>query len=165
VDEAAQYFDQNIDDLLTEARKYRLGCVFAHQYLDQAASSLRASLAANTGIKFAGGVSVNDARAMAPDMRTTADFIMEQPRLHFAAHIRHTTPSAVSIPVAPGLFAGMRKLSEAEHNAMLLRNRRRVALDPSEIRLSTPQASRASTPAAQEPGTTVDSGMGTAKDW
>jgi len=165
VDEAAQYFDQNIDDLLTEARKYRLGCVFAHQYLEQASSSLRASLAANTGIKFAGGVSMNDARALAPDMRTTADFIMEQPRLHFAAHIRHTTPSAVSIPVEPGLFAGMGKLSEAEHNAMLLRNRQRVALEPSENHMSTPRQGHASMPPAQEPSTPVDSGMGTSKEW
>lgn len=157
VDEAAQYFDQNIDDLLTEARKYRLGCVFAHQYLEQAASSLRASLAANTGIKFAGGVSMNDARALAPDMRTTADFIMEQPRLHFAAHIRHTTPSAVSIPVAPGLFAGMRRLSETDHKLMLLRNRRRVALDPDEGRTSTPPQ--------PQPSTVPDSGTGTSKDW
>jgi hypothetical protein len=46
VDEAASYFDSNIDDFLTEARKYKCGCVFAHQFLDQATSSLRASLAA-----------------------------------------------------------------------------------------------------------------------
>jgi hypothetical protein len=72
VDEAASYFDNNIDDLLTDARKYKLGCVFAHQYLDQAASSLRASLAANTSIKFASGVSTNDARAMAAD-RASSD--------------------------------------------------------------------------------------------
>ena len=57
VDEAAAYFDSNIDDFLTEARKYKCGCVFAHQFLDQATSSLRASLAANTAIKMAGGVS------------------------------------------------------------------------------------------------------------
>ncbi len=61
VDEAAAYFDSNIDDLLTEARKYKLGCVFAHQFLDQCTSSLRASLAANTSIKLASGVSMSDA--------------------------------------------------------------------------------------------------------
>ena len=51
VDEAAAYFDSNIDDLLTEARKYRCGCIFAHQYLDQATSALKSSFAANTTIK------------------------------------------------------------------------------------------------------------------
>jgi Type IV secretion-system coupling protein DNA-binding domain len=102
VDEAAAYFDSNIDDFLTETRKYKCGCVFAHQFLDQATSSLRASLAANTAIKLAGGVSTGDARALAPDMRTTADFILGQPRLHFAAYFRGTTQSAVSIPVQVG---------------------------------------------------------------
>ncbi len=29
VDEAAEYFDQNINDLLTQVRKYKMGCVFA----------------------------------------------------------------------------------------------------------------------------------------
>src|ERR1700692_4836912 len=101
--EASEYFDGNIDDLLTDARKYKLGCVFAHQYLEQAAPSLRASLAANTSIKFASGVSTNDARAMATDMRTTPDFILKQPALQFACHIRNVTPQAVSIPVYPGL--------------------------------------------------------------
>jgi hypothetical protein len=39
---------------------------------------------------------------MAPDMRTTSDFILSQPKLHFAAHIRNVTPHAVSIPVPVG---------------------------------------------------------------
>lgn len=129
VDEAASYFDSNIDDLLTEARKYRLGCVFAHQYLDQATSSLRASLAANTGIKFAAGLSMADARHMAPDMRTTPDFILSQPRLHFACHIRNVTPQAVSIPVPPGQIEAQPKLSRIEYDALLRRNRTRVSLE------------------------------------
>ena len=37
IDEAAEYFDDNIDNLLTQARKYKLGVVFRHQYLDQLA--------------------------------------------------------------------------------------------------------------------------------
>ena len=70
VDEAAEYFDRNIDDLLVSVRKYKCGCVFAHQYLDQCSTSLRSSLAANTSIKMVSGVSMSDARAMAPDLRT-----------------------------------------------------------------------------------------------
>jgi hypothetical protein len=128
VDEAASYFDSNIDDLLTEARKYKCGCVFAHRFLDQATLSLRASLAANTSIKMAGGVSTSDARALAPDMRTTTDFILAQPRLHFAAHIRHVTPSAVSIPVPLGLLEGEPRMDEAAYAELRDRNRSRVSL-------------------------------------
>lgn len=133
VDEAAAYFDSNIDDLLTEARKYKLGCVFAHQFLDQATPSLRASLAANTAIKMAGGVSTGDARALAPDMRTTADFILGQPRLHFACHIRNVTPSAVSVPVELGVLKDAPQMSAEAFEALRERNRDRVS-QPEEVR-------------------------------
>jgi len=128
VDEAAAYFDSNIDDLLTDTRKYKLGCLFAHQYLDQATHALRASLAANTSIKFAARLSTADARAMAPDMRTTANFILGQPRLHFAAHIRDTTPSAVSIPVEVGKLEREPRMRDGAFERMLEQNRRKVSL-------------------------------------
>lgn len=128
VDEASAYFDNNIDDLLTEARKYKLGCVFAHQYLDQCTPSLRASLAANTSLKFTSGLSTSDARFMAPDMRTTPEFILSQPRLHFACHIRNVTPQAVSIPIAFGVLESQPRLSEAEYGQLMERNRARVSI-------------------------------------
>lgn len=127
IDEAASYFDGNIDDLLTDARKYRCGCVFAHQYLDQCPSSLRASFAANTSIKFASGVSNSDARALATDMRTAADFILEQPRLQFAAHIRNVTPQAVTIPVRTGMLEREPQLTKDRHERLLAHNRLRVS--------------------------------------
>ena len=127
VDEAAQYFDSNIDDLLTEARKYKLGCVFAHQFLEQCTPSLRASLAANTAIKMAGGVSTGDARAMAAEMRTTPDFILGQPKLHFACHIRNITSQAVSIPVKAGELEKHPRLSEKDFDLLIASNRERVS--------------------------------------
>jgi len=128
VDEAASYFDSNIDDLLTEARKYKVGCVFAHQFLDQCTSSLRASLAANTSIKMVSGVSMQDARALAPDMRTAPDFILSQPRLHFASHIRNVTPQAVSIPVRLGALKQEPELSRDAYERLRELNRERVSL-------------------------------------
>lgn len=128
VDEAAAYFDSNIDDFLTEARKYRCGCVFAHQFLDQATSSLRASLAANTAIKMAGGTSTGDARALASDMRATADFILGQPRLHFASYIRGVTPSAVSIPVPVGALEAEPRLSPEAYGRLRELNWERVSI-------------------------------------
>ncbi len=130
VDEAASYFDANIDDLLTEARKYRLGCVFAHQFLDQCTSSLRSSLAANTSIKMASGVSTSDARALASDMRTTPDFILSQPRLHFAAYMRSVTPHAVSVPVPVGALEDEPRLSRGAYERLREKNRERVCLVP-----------------------------------
>ena len=132
VDEAASYFDSNIDDFLTEARKYRCGCVFAHQFLDQATASLRASLAANTSIKLAGGVSTGDARTVASDMRTTADFILSQPRLHFAAHIRNVTPNAVSIPVPVGLLEAEPRMDDDTYQRLRVLNGEKVSIREAE---------------------------------
>src|SRR6185312_16015562 len=75
VDEAAEYFDDNLETLLSQARKYNMGVLFAHQHLEQLSPPLRSSVAANTSIKIAGGISDRDARALAPDMRTAADFV------------------------------------------------------------------------------------------
>lgn len=128
VDEAASYFDTNINDLLTEARKYRLGCVFAHQYLEQCTPALRASFAANTAIKMAAGVSTADARSMAPEMRTTPDFILSQPRLTFACHIRNVTPQAVGIPLEVGKMEREPQLDAEALEALQKRNRERVSI-------------------------------------
>lgn len=126
VDECAEYFDQNIDDLLTEARKYKMGCIFAHQYLDQATSSLRASLSANTGIKLASGVSTSDARALAADMRTSPEFILSQPNLHFAAYIRNVTKHAVSVSAEVGVLDRQPKLTREEYEDLMQWNREYV---------------------------------------
>ncbi len=151
IDEAASYFDSNIDDLLTEARKYKCGMVLAHQYLDQASSGLKASLAANTGIKLASGLSAGDARSLAPEMRTTADFILAQPRLQFAAHIRNVTPHAVSIPIVPGALDGQPKLSDEAFEALMATNRRRVSLSRIEARRPAPSDAEEGQPATLRP--------------
>ena len=131
IDEAADYFDANVDALLTQVRKFKLGLVFAHQYLDQLDGGLRASFAANTAIKFAGGVSDKDARALAPDMRCRPEFISTQ-RKHrdhttFAASIRNLTPTALSLNVPFGTLDSLPQLSSAAHAALRGRNRARYA--------------------------------------
>jgi hypothetical protein len=130
VDEAAEYFDSNIDDLLTQARKYKLGCVFAHQFLDQCTPSLRASLAANTSIKLAGSVSMADARSLAPDLRTTSDFIINQPALHFACYVRNMTTTAVSLEVPYGTLEHEPRLSSEAYQSLKAFNRERVSMPP-----------------------------------
>jgi hypothetical protein len=144
-DESHEYFDENIDDLLTEARKYKFGCCFAHQHLEQCTPGLRASFAANTGIKFAGGVSTSDARSLAPDMHTTAEFITGQPRLHFACHIRNVTPQAVSIPIEVGKLERRDRLTDDEYRAVREMNRLRVSL-PAQPAPPPPQAPAAVPP-------------------
>lgn len=131
VDEAADYFDSNIDDLLTQARKYNLGVIFSHQYLDQLAPGLRSSIASNTSIKLAGGVSDRDARSMAPDMRTTPTFILEQQKqdrsTQFACYVRNHTANALSLTIPFGSVEGQRTMSGSAFERLLQENRARIS--------------------------------------
>jgi hypothetical protein len=104
IDEVQEYFSSTIDDMLNQMRKFRCGCVFAHQNLGQAKPELRASLASSTSVKMASQVSLPDARVMAGEMHTTPEFITEQPRLHFALYARGITKHAVSVAVTPGIL-------------------------------------------------------------
>lgn len=129
VDEAAEYFDGNIDDLLTQVRKYSVGCVFAHQFLDQCTQSLRASLAANTSTKLCASLSVSDARAMAPELRTTAEQILRQKKLHFSCFIRNVTPEAVSVPIDVGKLEDEPQLSDEDFERLMELNVEKVSLN------------------------------------
>jgi hypothetical protein len=136
VDEAAEYFDQNINDLLAQVRKYKMGCVFAHHYMEQCTQSLKSSLAANTAIKLASYVYAGDARALAPDMRTTPEFILAQPPLQFACYIRGVTSHAISVPVEAGKLDREPMMSDEAYNRFREQNRRRVSMPPSELKSS-----------------------------
>ena len=131
IDEASEYFDTNIDNLLVQARKYKLGMVVSHQYLDQLQGGLRSSFAANTSIKLAGGVSDRDAHAVAPDMRTTPTFILEQRRAqketNFACYLRNMTATAVSLAVPLGMLENEPKMSDEAYGRLLAANRMRVS--------------------------------------
>jgi hypothetical protein len=76
---------------------------------------------------MAGGVSTSDARALAADMRTTTDFILSQPKLHFACHIRNVTPNAVSIPVTVGELEQQPRLDDEFYEQLRALNRERVS--------------------------------------
>ncbi|WP_371229877.1 ATP-binding protein, partial [Roseovarius sp. 2305UL8-3] len=95
VDEAQDYFDQNIGVILSQARKYKVGMVMAHQYLGQLAGGLQEAFEANTSIKLAGGVSARDARTLAGQMSADPQLILQQPKGTFATYVRGLTERAV----------------------------------------------------------------------
>jgi hypothetical protein len=97
VDEAQDYFDENVGIILSQARKYRVGMTLAHQFLGQLTSSLQEGVEANTAVKLAGGVSLRDARALSGQMGADAEMIARQPKGTFAAFIRGVTERAVPI--------------------------------------------------------------------
>jgi hypothetical protein len=97
IDEAQDYFDANIGIILSQARKYKVGMIMAHQYLGQLSAGLQEAFEANTSIKLAGGVSARDARALSGQMSVDPDVIQRQPKGTFATYVRGLTDRAVPI--------------------------------------------------------------------
>jgi hypothetical protein len=155
VDEASEYFDDNIQMLLEQARKFNVGLVLAHQHLDQLSTSLRSAIAANTGIKLAGGVNERDARALAPDMRTSAEFITAMTKhahsTEFACHVRNVTGRALRLEVPFGVLESAPQMSKRASASLLSRNRKRYAAESDSPRLAA-ATREAPTPDASEPG-------------
>jgi len=115
IDEAQEYFDENIGIILSQARKFKVGMVMAHQYLDQLTPKLQSAFMSNTSIKFAGGVSIKDARTLAGEMRVDPDFIASQPKGRFAATMRGLTKKAISLKIPFGYMEELEQHQEWEH--------------------------------------------------
>ena len=127
IDEAADYWDENIALILEQARKFNVGLVLAAQYVGQASQKLEESLSANTSIKFAGGVSEKDARTLGRMMRCSPDFIDAQPKGSFAVSIRNVFSSAVSVRIPFGFLEALPRMTKAEFDDVREENRRRYA--------------------------------------
>ena len=115
------------EDVYKRQRKYNVGVLFAHQHLDQLTPALRASVAANTSIKLAGGISDKDARALAADMRTTPDFLAGMAKhtksTDFACYVRNYTANAVRLTVPFGTLEAAARMSAADHPRLIAANR------------------------------------------
>lgn len=133
VDEAQDYFDRNIGLILAQARKYNVGMVLAHQYLGQLEPKLQEAFAANTAIKFAGGVSAKDARALAPMLYCQPELIEAQPKGSFAAQVRGQTKGAVPLSLPFGHMEAMPRMDKAEQAALRQRMRDQYAVHFSEL--------------------------------
>jgi hypothetical protein len=139
IDEAAFYFDESLEKLLRQARKYKLGVLFAHQLMDDLKGAMRAHVASNTSIKMCGGISHADARQLANDFQSTPDFLFSQKKdkggrephwSNWACYVRNVTPHAVSITVPFYALRDAPKMNEASYRKLLQRNRARYAADP-----------------------------------
>ncbi len=131
IDEAADYFDDSIDTLLIQARKYNVGITIAHQFLDQLAPGLRASVMSNPAIRFAGGLSAKDASALKEDMRTSSEFLLAARKranaTEFACFVRNLTPTATSYTLPLGQAEREPKMWDVSYERLLDRIRSEVA--------------------------------------
>lgn len=133
IDEAADYFDRNIGIILSQARKYNVGMILAHQYLGQLDPKLQEAFSANTSIKFAGGVSAKDARSLAPMLYCDPQLIEAQPKGSFAAHIRGVTKSALPLSFPFGYLEALSSMTATQRDTLQEVMRGRYAVHYSEL--------------------------------
>ncbi|WP_338695187.1 ATP-binding protein [Bradyrhizobium sp. 26S5] len=132
IDECQDFIkrDPKIPVILDQARKLNVGLVLAHQRLQQMQPHVLDALYGATAIKFASKISDAAAHALARDMRTTPEFILNQPSYHFAAYIRGMTDAALSVGVPETDMNAMPRMTPAEHAAVRQSTRERYSVEP-----------------------------------
>lgn len=93
VDEAHEYFDRSISDMLEQARKANIGLVVAHQSISQArgakgGSNITDPLMVNTATKLIWTSFREDATKFAGSMQVKAEDILSLPQFTFGMHSR-----------------------------------------------------------------------------
>jgi hypothetical protein len=142
VDEAQMFVDEEkTQPLLQQAREFNLGVVLAHQKLADLTPTLAATFAANTSMRYAGGVSAQDASFMAKNMNCEPDFILGMERRKtsttttFACYVRGYTNTAVALTIQlPPLNTP--KMSDDAYAAFMAQNRERLAATPEAKKLA-----------------------------
>jgi hypothetical protein len=138
IDEAHDYFDENIENLLEQARKYYVGLILAHQHLDQFESRLRSTVKTNTAIKMVGGLSEKDASELSKDMGCSPEFLLsmrkyESERIsEFACFVKDYINQAVRLKIPLGIMEEQPKISPQTFAALLQRNWERYCTDASD---------------------------------
>jgi hypothetical protein len=131
IDEAHDYFDQSMENLLNQARKYKVGLVLAHQNLDQFKQKLRSTVMSSTSLKLVGGLSASDANAFAKEMHCERDYLQGMSKhedcTEFACFVRNHTPAPIRLTVPFGTMEASPRLPEADYAEILTRNRVKYA--------------------------------------
>jgi hypothetical protein len=129
IDECQDFIrrDPKIPVILDQARKLNVALILAHQRLQQLQPYVLDALYGATAIKFAAKVSDSAAHALARDMRTTPDFILDQPLYHFAAYVRGLTDSALSIRIPETDMNRFPRMTRSEHEVVRQRLRETYA--------------------------------------
>jgi hypothetical protein len=99
-----------METLLEQARKFQVGLILAHQHLAQFERKLQSTVMTNTAIKLVGGLSADDASALAANMGCTPEFLLGMKKheaakmTQFACWVRNHTPSAIRLNVPLGMM-------------------------------------------------------------
>ncbi len=92
IDEAQEYFDDRISEMLEQARKANIGLILAHQTISQIRKQGLdpATVIGNTATKLVSTSYEDDARTIGKSMRVKATEILDLPQYSFGLHHRNT---------------------------------------------------------------------------
>ena len=129
IDECQDYFDESIEIMLAQGRKMKIGVTLAHQHMDQLSTQERSSVLANTSMKACGGINAKDAKMLAQEMHTSADFLQSMRKQNggteFAFSIKHDLPKALKVNVPFGVLERQPRLHRDALTYILNQNRER----------------------------------------
>ena len=138
IDEAHEYFDYRFEEILNQARKYKVGFTISHQNLGQL-HELRSTVASSTSVKMVGGVSANDAKIMALEMRTSSEEILavrkRQKSTEFVTYLKNLTPQALPLTVQFGLLEKKPVMPPESFQSLIENNRNKYCHHISQIYL------------------------------
>jgi Type IV secretion-system coupling protein DNA-binding domain len=129
IDEAHDYFDENMEKLFNEVRKYAVGLCIAHQNLDQFEQTLLSTVTASTSIKLVGGLSAKDAAFLSRNMRSEPEMLLNMRkydnRSEFACYVRNLTPHPIPLTVPFGTMEKEPTLRASALESIKAQNRAR----------------------------------------
>jgi len=129
IDEAHEVIDDKVEEILNQARKYRIGLTLAHQNRQQLSPAARATLASSTAIKMVGGVSEDDARGYAGELRSDAATILAAKKYkggtEFVTYVRNHMNEALTLNVGFGALERMDEMDRSQFEDLKDRVRER----------------------------------------
>lgn len=117
VDEFQNFATDSFSDIFSEARKYGLGLVIAHQYINQVSNHLMDAIMGNVGNMAVFHVGSTDAKMFAPNISTalSSQSLVEQPLYNFTLKTTQKGKKVVSHGrlIAPDLIPARTGIQDA----------------------------------------------------
>lgn len=131
IDEIQDYLTDKVANLLSQARKYKVGVIFAHQDLEQIAGvskKLVSSVMSNTSIKIMGTMNISDSRKMAGEMMVKPEVFGNLKKVdykysEYICFIRGITNPAVKIKMPLGIVNNKPQMSDESYNLLIKQQR------------------------------------------
>ena len=128
VDEFQNFSTESFANILSEARKYRLNLILAHQYIDQLSDEVRSAVFGNVGTTVCFRVGAEDSefleRQFAPEF--TAENLVNLPNYH--VYLRLMIDGVSSKPFSAKTLSPIKSQSESFKDVIIENSRRKYTL-------------------------------------